>query len=272
NDKVIMHVNGEPVTESEFKAFMSAVPEPQQAMLGSPEGRRMLANEIVRMKVIEQEGRRLGLMNDAELTSQMDLIRMELTVRRALEKIVESKTEARIRSEYEKAKGEAKTLRHIVVGYEGSMVPPRGGQPLSAEAATQKAQGIVARLRGGADFAKTAQAESDDRESASRGGTLGPVGSLNLPPEMQAVIGNLQPGQVSDPVRSQFGIHIFSLGTPTLEDLRPMLMQRVQQEIAQEEVRRLEGQAKVDLDPSYFPPQQAAPIPGATPRGPRSNG
>jgi peptidyl-prolyl cis-trans isomerase C len=225
------------------------------------------------MKVIEQEGNRLGLADDPELRSQMSLIRTELTVRRALEKIVESKTESRLQAEYEKSKGEAKTLRHIVVGYEGSMVQPRNGNPLPAEAAMKKAQGIVTRLRGGADFAKTAQAESDDTESAARGGTLGPVGSLNLPPELEPVVTSLQAGQVSDPVRSQFGIHIFSIGAPTLEDLRPMLTQRVQQQIAQEEVRRLESQAKVDLDPAYFPqPQPPSNRPQTTPQVPRSKG
>ncbi len=272
--RVVMRVNGEPVTEREFTAFMAAVPEQQRAMFASPEGRRLLATEVVRMKALEQEGVRLGLANDPQLLAQMDLLRSQVMAQRALEKVVGEKAESLVRAEYDKVKNDAKTLRHIVVGFEGSMIPPRDRKPLSPEAAMAKANALIAKLRGGADFGQIARTESDDLETGSKGGTLGPLSSGQLPPEIEAVVSKLQPGQVSEPVRTQLGLHIFSLGTPTLEDMRPMLLQRVQQQVAQEEVKRLEAQAKVDLDPTYFPPQpptatpqQSAPAPTPRPNG-----
>jgi peptidyl-prolyl cis-trans isomerase C len=271
NDKVIMRVNGEPVTESEFNAFLSAVPEQQRAMFTVPEGRKALAQEVVRMKALEQEGRRLGIADDPQVAAQMDLLRAQVTAQRALEKIVNEKAEPLIRAEYEKVKNETKTLKHIVIGFEGGMIPPRDRQPRTPEAAIAKANALMTQIRGGADFSQLAMTESDDLQTGKQGGTLGPLGSGQLPPEIETVVNKLQPGQVSEPLRTQFGYHLFAIATPTLAELRPMLMQRVQQQLVQDEVKRLEGAAQVEYDPVFFPPQPGA-APGVNPAAPRSNG
>lgn len=267
--KAIMHVNGEPVTEAEFNAFMGAVPEQQRQMFAGPGGRRELANELVRMKTLEQEARRLGLDAEPEAVAQMDLLRTQVTATRALQKIVEQKAEPELRAAYEREKKNALSLRHIVLAYQGGMVPPRaqGQQPPTEAAAMQRANAIVARLRGGADFAQLARSESDDIESAQRGGSLGPMRPEMLPPEIAGVVSKLKPGQFSDPVKTQFGIHIFNVAEPTLEDLRPMLMQQIQQEIAQREVNRLQAAAKVEYDPQFFAPV----MPQQPAQGPRGS-
>lgn len=273
NDKIVMRVNGEPITEREFATFMTAVPEQQRAMFASPEGRKLLAQEIVRMKALEQEGERLGVAKDAELTAQFELLHTQLIAQRTAQKLVEAKAEPKIKAEYERTKNEVKTLRHIVIGYEGSMVPPRDRKPLSPEAAMAKANALAQKIRGGADFAQIAMTESDDLETARKGGSLGALSpNQQLPPEVEAAIANLKPGQVSNPVRTQLGLHLFSIGTPTLEELRPALLQRVQQEILQEEVQRLEKAAKVEYEPWYFPPSPQETQPRGVSPAPRSNG
>ena len=200
------------------------------------------------------------------------MARAQITAARALEKIASQKTDDRIRAEYEKEKGSAVSLRHILFAYQGGAAPARGGQQAPpVEAAMRKASAVAAKLRGGADFAETARAESDDEQSGANGGMIGPAKPDQLPPDIAAVVSKLQPGQMSDPVKTQFGVHIFKVEQPSLEDLRPMLTQRVRQQIAEEEVKRLQGAAKVDLDPKFFPPQPAQPgIPTAPPT--RSNG
>lgn len=269
--KMIMHVNGEGITEDEFMSFLMAVPEQQRGVFATAAGKRQLADELVRLKALEQEGRRMGLAEDAEVTQQVELMRAQLTAQRALQKIVQQKAEGEIAAAYEREKKNALALRHVVVGYQGGMVPPRvqGQAPPSAEQAMQKAASIVTRLRGGADFAKVAMAESDDVESGQRGGSLGPMRPDMLPPEIAAVVSKLKPGQVSDPVRTQFGIHVFNVAEPSLEDLRPMLMQQVQQEIAQREVARLQKAADVQLDPKFFPNVPIAPVTPGQPAQPQ---
>ena len=77
---------------------------------------------------------------------------------------------------------------------------------------------------------------------------------------------SMQPGEIRGPVKTQFGIHIFKVEQPSLEDLRPMLSQRIRQQVAEEEMKRLQGGAKIDLDPKFFPPAPA--VPGAPPAAP----
>jgi peptidyl-prolyl cis-trans isomerase C len=96
---------------------------------------------------------------------------------------------------------------------------------------------------------------------------IGPAKPDQLPPDIASVVSKLQPGQMSDPVKTQFGVHIFKVEQPSLEDLRPMLTQRVRQQVAEEEVKRLQGAAKVDLDAKFFPPAPAGPA-GTPPTAP----
>ncbi len=275
--KVIIRVNGDAITEEEFNAFLGALPEQQRAMYTTPAGRRELANELVRMKALEQEAKRLGLQDDPEFQRQLTLLQSQFTAQHALQKIVEKQAESQIKAEYEKQKSSAVNLRHIVVGYEGGMIPARGQNKLpSAADAMSKATAIVARLRGGADFAQVARTDSDDVQSGAQGGSLGPLRADALPPEVASVVTKLKPGQISNPVKTQFGIHIFNVSEPTLDELRPALLQKVQQEIAAKEVDRLQKAAKVDLDPQFFPPAPAAPAPGGpaggAPPAPRPQG
>ena len=270
--KVVIRVNGEPITEAEFNAFMSAVPEQQRGVFAGPAGKRELANELVRMKTLEQEARRLGIDNDPEAAAQMNLLRTQVTATRALQKIVQDKSEKEIVAAYEREKKNALSLRHVVVAYAGGMVPPRkqNEKPPAEAEAMKKAAAISARLRGGADFAQIAKTESDDIESAQRGGSLGPMRPDMLPPEIGGVVSKLKPGQYSDPVKTQFGIHVFNVAEPTLDDLRPMLAQQVQTEIAQRELQRLQKAADVQLDPQFFPPVPTTPArtaPQPAPRG-----
>lgn len=275
SDTVVMRVNGDPVTEREFNLMLQNAPAEGRQFYQTPQGRRAIADELVKLKVLEQEGSRMGLSDDPLVQTQIQMAKSQITAARALEKLAEKKTEERLRSEYEKEKGSSVSLRHILIAYQGGAVPARGGaQPPSADAAMQRANEIATRLRGGADFAQTARAESDDEQSGAQGGMLGPTRAEQLPPEIAAVVTKLQPGQMSNPVKTQFGVHIFKVEQPSLEDLRPMLMQRVRQSVAEEEVKRLQGSAKIDLDPKFFPPAPAAPAaPGTqTAPQPRSNG
>jgi peptidyl-prolyl cis-trans isomerase SurA len=63
----------------------------------------------------------------------------------------------------------------------------------------------------GADFEQLASKHSEDLGSASRGGNLGFMGRGELVPPYEAAALAMQPGQISDPVESDFGIHLIQL-------------------------------------------------------------
>jgi len=257
-------VNGEPVTDLEFAAFMQGVPEQQRPFYANPEGRKALADEIVRVKLLEQEARRLGLDNDDEINTRVALLRSQMAAGRALQKLVAAQIEPYIRAEFEKEKAKSFTLKHILIGYQGSAVQMRDQKhPITAEQAMKKAADIVAKLRAGADFAITARKESDDQQSALEGGSLGPARPEMLPPEVAAVVRKLEPGKISDPVRTPYGVHIFTVAAPTLEEMRPMLAQQVQQKIMAETLERLQKKAKVEKDPKFFGEESKPALPAA---------
>ncbi len=262
--KIVMHVNGEPVTEGEFNAFAQSAPAQQRAFLaGSPEGRRLLANEIVKLKALEQEAARLGVANEPDVRGQLEMTNAQIIASRALEKIVGPKVDQYVNAEYQKEKANTIALRHIVIAYTGGQIPAQDGSARSAEQAIRKAAGIVARLRGGADFGATARAESDDQQTAMNGGSLGATRREGLPPELATAVGKLPAGQVSDPVRTPYGVHIFRVDQPTLEEMRPALMREAQQRAVTETLAQLQQKAKVELDPAFFPPARQGG-PGAT--------
>lgn len=91
--------------------------------------------------------------------------------------------------------------RHILVRFDPN-------NPESAEEALAKTNGILRRIRNGEDFAKVAEKESDDTSSAVRGGDLGFFSRGEMVPEFESTAFGLEPGQISDPVKSAYGYHI----------------------------------------------------------------
>jgi peptidyl-prolyl cis-trans isomerase C len=261
---VVIRVNGEPVTDREFAAFLSAAPENARAFYTNPAGRKALGEEIVKLKLLEQQAKKMGLADDPEIKSRMEMIRSQMVAGRALEKLVADRAEKELHAEYEKQKASAVALKHIVIAYEGGAIPPRQGAPLSEAKAMQKAGAIATQLRGGADFGQLALAESDDRETAGNGGSLGPVRPEMLPPEVANVVKTMKAGQVSQPVKTQYGVHVFKVEAPTFEELRPMLAQQIQKKVMDDVVAGLEKSAKIQYDEKFFP-EPKADSPAAAP-------
>jgi peptidyl-prolyl cis-trans isomerase C len=264
NDRVVMHVNGEPVTEREFNAFRAQAPEQMQQLYMAPEGRRMLAQEIVKFKALEQEGRRLGIDKDPETVGRIDMARSNIIAGFTLKKLVAAPDEARLRAEYDKEKHNLETqqLSHILIAYQGGSVPPRQGAPLSQVDAMKKAAAIEAALGRGISFEQIARSDSDDTGSAANGGSLGPVSPGALPPELQGVVATMKDGGISKPVKSSFGIHIFKSGARQgrpFEELKPAFAAKIQRQEAEVMVGKLQKNAKVELDPTFFRQQSAVP-------------
>jgi peptidyl-prolyl cis-trans isomerase SurA len=98
---------------------------------------------------------------------------------------------------------ESVRLRHILFKVEPT--------EMAIAQAKEKAASILGRLRAGEDFAELAKQYSEDPGTASRGGDLGSTKRLTLVPEFEEVAFLLEPGQISDLVRTQFGFHIIQL-------------------------------------------------------------
>jgi peptidyl-prolyl cis-trans isomerase SurA len=69
-------------------------------------------------------------------------------------------------------------------------------------------QQLEIRLRGGEDFATLARANSQDTLSAAKGGSLGWLNKGDTVPEFEDALESLEPGEISKPVKTQFGWHL----------------------------------------------------------------
>ena len=67
------------------------------------------------------------------------------------------------------------------------------------------------RLRGGEDFATLALANSQDTLSAARGGDLGWMSQGDTVPDFEEAMNSLAPGEISAPVKSEFGWHLIQV-------------------------------------------------------------
>jgi len=87
---------------------------------------------------------------------------------------------------------------------------PEAASPGQLEEVTERAQDIVRRAREGEDFAQLAVTYSNG-QTALEGGQLGWRKGTQLPSFLSDLVGPMQPGQVSEPVRTPSGFHIVRL-------------------------------------------------------------
>ena len=87
---------------------------------------------------------------------------------------------------------------------------PEAASPEQVQAAHSRADEVLAKLRGGADFRQMAVSYSGDQQ-ALEGGDLGWRRSAQLPSFLADKIIDMKPGELSDVIRSTSGFHILKL-------------------------------------------------------------
>ena len=111
---------------------------------------------------------------------------------------------------------------------------------------------VLELLKSGMSFEKIAQ-EKSTGPSGPNGGSLGWFGLGQMVPEFETAVMVLEVGKVSQPVKTQFGWHIIKLNDhrfkplPTVEDLKPELVQKLSQTRIDELVRIESEKATIEL-------------------------
>ncbi len=93
-------------------------------------------------------------------------------------------------------------VRHILL---------RPSEILSLEDARHKLLALRERIENGEDFTSLARANSDDTGSAANGGDLGWANPGQMVPEFEKAMNALKPNQLSQPVRTPFGLHLIQV-------------------------------------------------------------
>jgi peptidyl-prolyl cis-trans isomerase C len=231
-------VNGTPIPKARADALVQQLV--QQGQQDSPQLQMAVREELVNREILMQEAIREGIPNNPDVKAQIAVAQQTVVLRALIQNFVKNNqpTDAEVKARYDQltkdAGGSEYHLHHILVPDE------------------QQAKDIIAKIKAGASFEDMARQYSKDPGSAKNGGDLDWSDPKAYVPEFAAAAEHLQKGQMTDtPVHTQFGWHIIRVDDirpvtpPPLEQVRPQIVQQIQQEKLQAFEENLRKQAKI---------------------------
>ena len=250
-------VNGQQITEDDLKIAMDdiggTVPQGPEA-----QKRKYVLDYLVDLKILAQAGDKQKVAETPEFARKIAYLRDRALMESVMGKEASSIDDAKIKAFYDEAvkglpKEEEARARHILVASE------------------DEAKAAVEKLKGGADFAKLAEEISKDPGSGKQGGDLGFFTKERMVKEFSEAAFGMKPGEVSAPVKSQFGWHIIKLEEkrekqpPAMADVREELVRYLTQRQQQEMILKLRSESKVELADEFKPRPAPAPAAPAAP-------
>lgn len=258
-ERVVLTVGDLTITAAQFDMITDGIQEQYKAFVKGP-GRKQFADQLVKVLVLAEEGKKRKMDEkpafQAQLMYQTDQMLANATFQAITKEVKLDDAALHVYYDAHKADYEQFRARHILIRMKGSSVPVKPGQKdLTEEEALAKAQDLEKRIKAGEDFSKLAGAESDDAQSALNGGDLGPFGHGHMVPSFDEAVAKMQPGQISEPVKSQFGYHIIKLESKEskpFEAVKPEIEKKLAPEQAQKAMETLEKSTKTVYDPEFF--------------------
>src|SRR6202012_5304901 len=255
-DKVLAKVNGSEIRQSDV-AMAEEELGPSLGQMDPATKDENVLSFLIDMKVVSKAAEDEKIADGDEFKKRLAFARNRLLMDSLLAtKGKAATTDDAMKKVYEDAakqiSGEQEVhARHILVETE------------------DEAKAIKAELDKGADFAELAKKKSKD-PGASDGGDLGFFTKEQMVPEFSAVAFALEPGKISDPVKSQFGWHIIKVEEkrnrkpPDFDQVKSQIETYVTHKAQAEYVAKLRESAKIErMDQAANTP---GPLPGDAPK------
>lgn len=257
-DKIVARVNGLPITEREIGLATEDLGE-RLAQIPEARKRDEVINYLVDLKLGAKAAAdaKVGDGPDfaARLAYNRDKVLLDAYLANEARKAATPEAARKLFDDTVKSltPEEEVNARHILVEEEA------------------QAKAVVERLKKGEDFAKVAGEISKDPGSGKEGGSLGWFSKDRMVPEFAEAAFKLTKGQLSEPVKSQFGWHVIRLEdrrtkpAPDFAAVKPQIDQYLERKAQQDIIVALRDNAKVErLDQPATP---AVPAP-AEPKKP----
>jgi peptidyl-prolyl cis-trans isomerase C len=249
---VLAKVNGAEIRASDV-ALAEEELGPSLAQMDPATKKENVLSFLIDMKIVSKEAEEKKIADREDFKTRLTFARNRLLMDNLL--AVEGKaatTDENMKKVYEDAakqiSGEQEVhARHILVETE------------------DQAKKVEEDLKKGADFAELAKKESKD-PGASDGGDLGFFTKDQMVPEFSAVAFALEPGKISDPVKTQFGWHVIKVEekrtrkAPDFDQVKPQIETYVVRKAQADYVAKLRTAAKVER---MDKPEDAAAKPDA---------
>jgi parvulin-like peptidyl-prolyl isomerase len=271
-DTVVLTVGNVTLTRAQFEVLLSALASNGRPA-SSAQQKRQVAEQYAELETMAQEARKRKLDESPEV-KQMMSIQSDSFLANSLAKRISDDThftDLDLRAYYDSNKGEFEEAQgsHILIRFKGSSVPLKPNEKdLTPEEALAKAQDLRKKIMDGADFATLAKAESDDTGSATKGGVLGTFKHGQMVGPFDQAAFSLPVGQVSEPVKTQFGYHIIKITSrtsKTFDEAKPQIEKDLKPKMAKASLEQIKEHTAVTLNEAYFGP---AGKEGPPPAGP----
>jgi peptidyl-prolyl cis-trans isomerase C len=230
-------VNGKAIPQSRIDALVAA--QVAQGQTDSPQLRSNVREELVRREVLAQAAEKKGFDKKPDVIAQLAMTRQGVLINAYLQDYVKNHpiTDDMLKAEYEnlrKALGDKEyKARHILLKTE------------------DEAKAVIAKLKAGAKFEDLAK-ESEDTGSKEKGGDLGWSNKASYVKPFSDAMTSLEKGKFTEtPVKSDFGWHVIQLEDtrdlklPAMDEIKPQMTQRLQQQMVEKHIAELRAKAKV---------------------------
>jgi peptidyl-prolyl cis-trans isomerase C len=269
-DPLVAKVNGVEVHQSDLAV---AEEEAGQIPPMSPEAKQdYLVQFVADMILVSKAAEDKKLGDTPEFKRKTEFARKKLLMEGLLQSIgKDALTDEAMHKVYEDAVkqiGEEKEVhaRHI-------LFRAAAGDEKASKEAEDKVKTVIARLKKGEDFAKVAGEVTEDPSGKANGGDLGYFSKDQMVPEFSEAAFKLENGQISDPVKTQFGWHVIKVEdkrvkqAPKFEEVKPQIENFVVRKAQAELVTKLRAEAKIErMDkPAKTDDKPAASTPAPAP-------
>jgi parvulin-like peptidyl-prolyl isomerase len=224
--EVVARVGDRVITLEEFNKRLPRDQKNPEAVI-SPAQKKAYLEQWVQRSLFYQEAKRLKFEEQPDVAARIEAAIAQVLVmeyvRMNLSEVVKVE-EAEVRAYWEKHPEEFTAPRQVRARH---LLVKAAGNPSDDQKALQRAEQILARVRGGDDFAKLAGELSEDTATKEKGGDLGFFVKGRMAPEFEAAAFAAKPGEVVGPVKTTFGYHLIKVEEIREPMLRPFeMMQR----------------------------------------------
>jgi len=233
-DAVIARVGDSEIKIEQIKPFLTGLTAEEKAALESnPALLSQTVRTLILQEILFKEALASGWDKSPEVIAQLDRLRQGAIAESYIQSIAKVPagypTEAEVQSAYDARKDSLllpKQLRLAQI----YIAAPQGDKDADEKAKTRIDAVAKSLKASGSDFAAIARDESEERESASRGGEVGWIAEASIQPEIRAKVSSLTKGSTTDPIRLGDGWYVVRVldvkdaHTATLPEIKDRLV------------------------------------------------
>ena len=248
-DPLVAKVNGVEVHQSDLAV---AEDEAGQIPPMSPEAKQdYLVQFVADMILVSKAAQDKKLGDSADLKRKLEFARKKLLMEGLLQSVgKEAVTDQAMHQVYDEAVKQIAEEKEVHARHILFRAP--SGDDKAAKEAEDKVKAVIVRLKKGEDFAKVATDVTEDPSGKANGGDLGYFTKEQMVPEFSDAAFKLETGQISEPVKTQFGWHVIKVEdkrakqAPKFEDVKSQIENFVMRKAQAELVTKLRADAKIE--------------------------